>query len=96
MAEPTVWGFTAVANTSKSFPIEGTNLYGVDISGALAPKSVKLIPGAHILLTATVTDADLAAALNAFIQRYGLGHDGAGGFPTQATVQNALPLTTTT
>ena len=97
MAEPTVWGFTAVANTSKSFPIEGTNIYGVDISGALTPKSIKLIPGVHILLTATITEAALVTALQDFIKRSGAKIDGgAGGAPAQATIQQALALTTTT
>lgn len=96
MAEPTVWGFAAVANTSKSFPIEGTNLYGVDISGALVPKVVRLDANVHLLLTATKTDAQLVTALQEYIQRLGAGHEGAGGSPAQAAKQITLPLTTTT
>ena len=95
MAEPTVWGFTAVADTSTSFPIEGTNLYGVDISGALTPTRVTLAPGVILLLTGGATDAEIVAAMQSFIQRYGAGHEGAGGFPVQATIQNAPTLTVT-
>lgn len=97
MADTTVWGFTGVADTTTSFPIEGTNVYGVDISGALTPKQVTLAPGIILLLTAGATDADIVTEMKAFIRRYGAGHEGAGGFPVQATIQipNALLVTST-
>lgn len=96
MAAPTVWGFTGVAGVTTTFPIEGTNLYGVDIAGTLAPKSIKLVTGVHLLLTAETTDAALVAALQDFIKRMGTKIDGAaGGVPAQTTIQQALALTTT-
>ena len=96
MAEPTVWGFTAVANTSTSFPVEGTNVYGVDISGALVPKRIQVGANMILLLTATKTNAEIVTAMKQFIQRYSDGHDGAGGFLPQETLQTAPALTTTT
>jgi hypothetical protein len=95
MAEPTVWGFTAVAGQSNSFEIEAANLYGVDISGALVPVKVALGDNMILLLTATKTNAEIVAAMQSFIQRYGAGHEGAGGAPTQATLQVAPALTET-
>jgi hypothetical protein len=95
MAEPTVWGFTGVAGATNTFPIEGANLYGVDIAGTLAPAQVNLADNIILLLTATKTDAEIVAAMQAFIQRYGAGHAGAGGVPTQATLQVTSTLTET-
>lgn len=95
MAEPTVWGFTGVAGQTNTFPIEGANLYGVDIGGALAPVQVNLADNIILLLTATKTDAEIVAAMQGYIQRYGAGHAGAGGAPAQATLQAASTLTET-
>ena len=95
MAAPTVWGFTGVAGTTPPFPIEGTNLYGVDISGALTPAQFTVDPSIHVLVTATKTDAEIVAAMLAFIQKHGAGHAGAGGNGSDATPQIAASLTTT-
>ena len=95
MAAPTVWGFTGVAGTTNTFPIEGTNLYGVDLGGTLTPVQIDIDPNMHLVITAAKTDAEIVAAMQEFIKRYGAGHEGAGGYPTQATLQVASPLTLT-
>ena len=79
----------ASAGTPTSFPIGASGITGIDEAGTVTPKTVELGANVTGLLTATKTDAELVALMKAFIQRYGDGHDGAGGFPTQATVQIA-------
>jgi hypothetical protein len=96
MAVPTVWGFTASAGTTKTFPIEGTNLYGVDLAGTLTPVRIMLRANVYIILTAAVTDADLVSAMQDFIRNRGVNAvGGAGGFVANATQQTNYPLTTT-
>lgn len=77
----------ASAGTPTSFPISGTSITGIDEAGTLTPKIVRLSPGATLLLTTAHTDAALVALMQGFVQRFGAGHEGAGGFPTQATLQ---------
>lgn len=96
MAAPTVWGFTGVAGTTTTFPIEGTNLYGVDIAGTLAPKVCRIDPNTYVLTTATKTDDELVTAMKEFINRSGVRVGGeAGGRIVQGTKQAAATLTTT-
>lgn len=80
----------ASEGTPTSFPIGDSGVTGIDEAGTLTPKLVKLGANVHLLLTATKTDAELRSLMEDFIRRYGGGHDGAGGFPTQATQQVAL------
>lgn len=77
----------ASSGTPTSFPISGTAITGIDEAGTLTPKIVRLGASATLLLTAAYTDAELVALMQTFIRRYGAGHEGAGGFPAQATLQ---------
>lgn len=79
--------------TPTSFPIGASGVTGIDEAGTITPKAFELGANVTVLLTATKTDAELVTLMKAFIQRYGDGHDGAGGFPTQATKQVALTET---
>lgn len=86
------YAFTS-AGTPTSFTIGDSGVTGIDEAGTLTPKLVKLGANVHVLLTAVKTDAELRALMEAFIRRYDGGHDGAGGFPTQETLQVALSET---
>lgn len=80
MAQPTVWGFGAGANAgvSRTWPIEGTNLYACDLGGAITPRVITLGTGMQLVLTTAVTPAQVVAAMKAYIQARGEAHDGAG------------------
>jgi hypothetical protein len=77
----------ASEGTPTSFPIGDSAVTGIDEAGTLTPVVVNLGENVNLLLTAVKTDAELVALMLAFIRRYGAGHEGAGGFPTQATLQ---------
>lgn len=83
----------ASAGTPTSFAIGASGVTGVDEAGTITPKVFELGANVTVLLTATKTDAEIVALMKSFIQRYGDGHDGAGGFPTQGTLQTAPALT---
>lgn len=83
----------ASAGTPTSFPVGASGVTGIDEAGTITPKTFELGANVTVLLTATKTDAELVALMKAFIQRYGDGHDGAGGYPTQATLQAAAAET---
>lgn len=83
----------ASAGTPTSFPIGDSGVTGIDEAGTITPKAVRLADNIHVLLTAAKTDAEITAAMLQFVRRYGAGHEGAGGFPTQATLQVALTET---
>jgi hypothetical protein len=97
MAVPTSWGFTAVAGTTTTFPIdgEGANLYAVDLGGTLTPTLIPLATGLVVVSSAGATDAEIAAAMIAFAARAGVGHQGAGGYPVQGVLQLDAALTVT-
>lgn len=84
----------ASSGTAVSFPIGDSGITGIDEAGTITSKVVKLGANVHLLLTATKTDAELVALMTSFKQRFGAGHEGAGGFPAQATVQAAVVTTT--
>ena len=86
------YAFTS-AGTPTSFSVGDSGITGVDEAGTITPVVVKLGTNVHVLLTAVKTNAELVALMQAFIQRYGAGHEGAGGFPTQATLQVTPALT---
>jgi len=77
----------ASAGTPTSFPIGNSGVTGIDEAGTLTPVVVTLGADVNLLITATKTDAELVALMQTFIQRYAAGHEGAGGFPAQATLQ---------
>jgi hypothetical protein len=77
----------ASSGTPTSFPISGTSVTGIDEAGTLTPKIVRLAAGVTVLMTTATTDAGLVALFTAFCQRYGSGVQSAGGFPSQATLQ---------
>lgn len=81
------------SGTPTSFAVGDSGITGVDEAGTITPKVVKLGANVHLLLTAAKTDAELRTLAEAFIQRYGGGHDGPGGASTQATLQVAPALT---
>ncbi len=81
------------AGTPNSFPVGESAIVGIDSTGLLAPVTIELGANVTLLLTAAKTDAELVALMQDFIRRYGAGHDGAGGFPTQATKQITSTLT---
>jgi len=98
MAIPTDFkGITPSAGTTTTFPLPNAGgAYGMDAGGTLTPVAVSLGPNMVLLLTAVKTNAEIVAAMQLFLQRYGAGHEGAGGFPAQATVQAALTATVCT
>lgn len=80
----------ASSGTPTSFPITGTSITGIDESGLLTPKIIGLGPSVTILMTATQTDAQVAALMQAWLNRQGYSTNGAaGGFVAQTTVQIA-------
>ena len=83
----------ASSGTPTSFTIPRSGITGIDEAGTLTPKAVNPAPDIVVLLTATKTDAEIVSAMQDFIKRYGAGHEGAGGFPTQATLQVTPALT---
>ena len=82
------YAFTATGSPT-SFPIGASGATGIDPTGALTPKVIDLGANVTVLLTAAKTDAEVVALMEAFIRRFDAGHEGAGGFPTQATLQVA-------
>ena len=83
----------ASAGTPTSFTIPRSGITGIDEAGTITPKVINLGPNVDVLLTATKTDAEIAALMQAWLKRYDGFHEGAGGFPTQATLQIAPALT---
>lgn len=86
------YAFTS-AGTPNSFAVGASGITGIDEAGTITPVVIDLGANVTLLLTATKTDAEIVALMTSFIQRYGAGHGGAGGFPTQATLQRAPALT---
>lgn len=83
----------ASSGTPTSFPIGASGITGIDEAGTVTPKTIELGANVTVLLTAAKTDAELVALMRSFIQRYGAGHDGPGGYPTQGTLQVAATET---
>ncbi|MCC7017976.1 MAG: hypothetical protein IT564_12330 [Rhodospirillales bacterium] len=83
------------AGTPNSFPIpNAAGVVGIDSTGLLTPASFGIGPDMTVLLTATKTDAEVAAAMHAWLTRYGNKTDGgAGGRPTQVSLQVDCVLT---
>ena len=80
--------------TPNSFPIGKTGITGIDEVGGLTPKVVRLSATANVVFVGGETNAQLVALMQAFIQRYGGNTSGgAGGAPTQATLQETPTLT---
>jgi len=99
MAIPTLFGAsTPVAGVTKTFPIKGMTIVGYDDGGTLTPNLVTLLPNATIICAATVTDAQLVAAMQDYIARVtgGRSDGGSGGYPVQASKQVPATLTTCT
>lgn len=88
------YSFTS-SGTPNSFPIPNAGgVVGIDSTGLLAPKSFGIGPDMTLLLTATKTDAEVAAAMHTWLARYGNKTDGgAGGQPAQGSLQVACTLT---
>lgn len=80
------------ATAPNSFTVGTTGVTGIAAT-AVVPAVVQLDPTIAVVMTEARTDAELVALMGAFIRRYGAGHDSAGGFPTQATLQQAPELT---
>lgn len=96
MAEPTVWGFTATAGLSTTFTIEGTNIYGVVINGAVTPKIITPAPNMQLVLTATKTLDEIATALLAWCVERGYGRSSAGGIRASDNDGTRTPTLTVT
>ena len=77
----------ASSGTPTSFTIGKTGITGIDEAGTLTPKIIRLSASVNVLFTGGETDAAIVALMKSFIQRHGEAHDGAGGVPTQATLQ---------
>ncbi len=84
----------ASSGTPNSFAVGASGITGVDEAGTLTPVVFELGTNVTVLLTAVKTNAELVALMQAFIARYGAGHEGAGGYKAQATLQRAPALTT--
>lgn len=80
------------ASAPNSFAIGATGVTGI-VATAVVPTIVRLDSATAVVMTEARTDAQLVALMTAFLQRHGAGHDGAGGFPTQASLQEAPTLT---
>jgi hypothetical protein len=94
-------GYTPVAATTKSFKILGsatTGIWGNDVDGTLSAAlvSVTLAPNLILFTTQAYTDAQIIALLQDYLKSFGALHDGAGGFPAQATKQVGITATTCT
>lgn len=100
MAIPTVFGSggSPVAGTTKSFKIPGTTFYALDDAGTSTPVMVPLLGNATVVCQATVTEADLVAAMKSYVERAGSGADRgcAQNYPVRASLQAAATLTTCT
>ena len=83
------------AGTPNSFPVPGAGgVVGIDSTGLLTPKTVGLASGVVVLLTTASSDAELAAHMQAWLNRQGYKTDGgAGGSPAQPTLQTDATLT---
>lgn len=81
------------AGTPNSFTIPGVALTGIDEAGTLTPKTVQIGPGVTLVMTTATTDAVLVTQLRQWLQRHDGFHEGAGGFPTQASLQFTPTLT---
>jgi hypothetical protein len=97
MTIPTDFGdITPAADATTTYPIPGLVSFGMDAAGTQTPVAINLAPGATLLMETAYTDAQVAAFLLAFAQRYGLGHPGPGGFPQQGTLQKDAVTTVCT
>ena len=77
----------ASSGTPTSFTIGKTGITGIDEAGTLTPKIIRLSSSVNVLTTGGETDASIVALMKSFLQRHNEGHDGAGGFPTQPSLQ---------
>lgn len=85
------YAFTS-SGTPTSFTVGASGITGVDEAGTITPSVIDLGANVTLLITATKTDAELVALMQTFIQRHSAGHEGAGGYPTQASLQRAPAL----
>lgn len=64
------YAFTS-SGTPNSFTIDDSGITGIDEAGTITPKTIKLAPSIHVLLTATKTVDELAQAMLAWLLRAG-------------------------
>lgn len=69
----------ASSGTPNSFTIDDSGITGIDEAGTITPKTIKLAPNIHVLLTATKTVDELAQAMLARLLPRGYGRSDAGG-----------------
>ena len=67
------------SGTPTSFTIPRSGITGIDEAGTITPKVIGLGPNIDVLLTATKTDAEVVAAMQAFLRRMGYNPDGSSG-----------------
>jgi hypothetical protein len=78
-------------------PVSPVNLVLMDIAGTLTPKTIVLDANMSIIMSAAFTDAQVAAALQRYLQEVGKKTDGsAGGNPVPDSKQIATALSTCT
>ncbi len=85
------YAFTS-SGTPTSLTTGASGITGVVEAGTSAPIGGDLVANVTLLITATKTDAELVTLMQTFIQRHSAGHEGAGGYPTQASLQRAPAL----
>jgi hypothetical protein len=69
----------ASTGTPTSFPIGSTGITGIDEAGTLTPVVIPLGPSVAVLMTATATNAELAAMMLGWLHPRGYAREGAGG-----------------
>lgn len=81
------------ASAPNSFEIGATGVTGIAAT-AVVPKIIRLSGTVNIVMTGGETDAQIAALARGFLQRQGESLSGSsGGFPAQASLQEAPTLT---
>ena len=80
------------ATAPNSFAIGKTGVTGIGAT-ALVPTIIRLSPTVNVVMVNAETDAQIVALMQAFIQRYAAGHEGAGGFKAQETLIETPALT---
>ncbi len=81
------------SGTPNSFPIPGVSLTGIDEAGTLTPAVLPLAAGATLVMSAALTDAQVAAIFQSWLNRAGYSSGGAGGSRPQGSATYLPTLT---
>lgn len=84
----------ASAGTPTSFTIPNTGITGIDEAGTLTPKAILLGDNVTVLITATKTQAEIAALMLSYLRPRGYAQDGPGS-PNALAYDGQLTLAET-